>query len=234
MWNRAITQCRCKIDWFCLACLVWFLGITPVHDLHVPLNVTIPCLNSGMTVTFHSIFPEEEACNLCDLFVFLTRSKKESWIYAQRMCFAAFILGGACLHHGRSRGETSIICPWMQDTSFQGTSIPPSPLLPTMTSTHLPCLHAVYTDPSSLPTTKLLTSLLGNVMDVTATALDCLCCSSILSCLCLWKQWGKMRNSQQCTFFEFITFKHLGSVNIFKQISKLMGTSKSYFIKAHS
>lgn len=47
---------------------------------------------------------------------------------------------------------------------------------------HLPWRHAVYTEPSSLPTTKLLTSPIGKDMQVTATALDCLWTSSMLSC----------------------------------------------------
>ena len=49
---------------------------------------------------------EEDACRACDLFIFPNKLLIKSWIYAQRMCFATFILGRACLRHGRSRGET--------------------------------------------------------------------------------------------------------------------------------
>lgn len=40
--------------------------------------------------------------------------------------------------------------------------------------THLPCLEAEYTGPSSLPTTQLFTSSAGKAIPVTATTLDLL------------------------------------------------------------
>ena len=69
---------------------------------------------------------------------------------------------------------------------------------------YLPCLHAVQTDPSSLPTTKLLTSLLGKVMQVTATALDCLCCNSMLSCWQMLKKKKKKSNQQKKEEKDFV------------------------------
>ena len=41
---------------------------------------------------------------------------------------------------------------------------------------YLPCRHAEYTEPSSDPTTKLLTSFGMKLRLVAATDLPCLCC----------------------------------------------------------